>query len=93
MTNLELEAGKMELIREIANIDSNAMLENVRKRLRDVLKPTFPRKANDSKRLTKLMIKKYAGVWDDNRSSDEIIDDIYAARFSNKDNNISLFDE
>lgn len=93
MTNLELEAGKMELIREIANINSNTMLENVRKRLRDVLKPTYFHKTEESKQLTKNMIKKYAGSWDDSRSTDEIIEDIYRARLSHKDNNINLFDE
>lgn len=93
MTNLELEAGKMELIREIANINSNKMLANVRKRLYDVLRPTYPYKTEESKRLTQNMIRKYAGSWDDTRSADEIIDDIYDARLSHKDNCINPFDE
>lgn len=32
--------------------------------------------------LTDAMIKKYAGAWEDDRTSDEIISDVYASRSS-----------
>ena len=87
MSSLELEAGKLELIREIVNINSSTALESLRKYMNSI--PT----AADSKLLTKRMLAKYAGSWKDNRDSDEINDDIYASRLSRKEENFSPFDE
>ena len=94
MSSLELEAGKLELIREIVNISSTA-LESLRKYMTEVLNKnshSIPTAA-DSKLLTKRMLAKYAGSWKDNRDSDEINDDIYASRLSRKEENFSPFDE
>lgn len=95
MSSLELEAGKLELIREIVNIDSSTALESLRKYMKEVLNKnshSIPTAA-DSKLLTKRMLAKYAGSWKDNRDSDEINDDIYASRLSRKEENFSPFDE
>ena len=81
MSSLELEAGKLELIREIVNINSSTALESLRKYMKEVLNKnshSIPTAA-DSKLLTKRMLAKYAGSWKDNRDSDEINDDIYAS--------------
>ena len=93
MSSLELEAGKLELIREIVNINSSTALESLRKYMKEVLNKnshSIPTAA-DSKLLTKRMLAKYAGSWKDN--SDEINDDIYASRLSRKEENFSPFDE
>lgn len=37
MSSLELEAGKLELIREIVNINSSTALESLRKYMKEVL--------------------------------------------------------
>lgn len=74
MSSLELEAGKLELIREIVNINSSTALESLRKYMKEVLNKnshSIPTAA-DSKLLTKRMLAKYAGSWKDNRDSDEI---------------------
>lgn len=95
MSSLELEAGKLELIREIVNINSSTALESLRKYMKEVLNKnshSIPTAA-DSKLLTKRMLAKYAGSWKDNRDSDEINDDIYASRLSRKEENFSPFDE
>ncbi|MDR1005133.1 MAG: hypothetical protein LBL97_09080 [Prevotellaceae bacterium] len=92
MTHLELETNKMELIRAIANIKSDTVLANVKERLNDILKRNVSTET-DSKQLTERMIKKFAGKWKDNRSSDEIISDIYNSRISNKESIINPFDE
>ena len=91
MSSLELEAGKLELIREIVNINSSTALESLRKYL-NKNSHSIPTAA-DSKLLTKRMLAKYAGSWKDNRDSDEINDDIYASRLSRKEENFSPFDE
>ena len=81
MSSLELEAGKLELIREIVNINSSTALESLRKNMKEVMNNNshyIPTEA-DSKLLTKRMLAKYAGSWKDNRDSDEINDDIYAS--------------
>ncbi len=86
MSSLELEAGKLELIREIVNINSSTALESLRKYMKEVLNKnshSIPTAA-DSKLLMKRMLAKYAGSWKDNRDSDEINDDIYASRLSEK---------
>ena len=86
MSSLELEAGKLELIREIVNINSSTALESLRKYMKEVLNKnshSIPTAA-DSKLLTS---------WKDNRDSDEINDDIYASRLSRKEENFSPFDE
>ena len=88
MSSLELEAGKLELIREIVNINSSTALESLRKYMKEVLNKnshSIPTAA-DSKLLTKRS-------WKDNRDSDEINDDIYASRLSRKEENFSPFDE
>ena len=75
MSSLELEAGKLELIREIVNINSSTALESLRKYMKEVLNKnshSIPTAA-DSKLLTKRMLAKYAGSWKDNRDSDEIM--------------------
>ena len=93
MSSLELEAGKLELIREIVNINSSTAC--LRKYMKEVLNKnshSIPTAA-DSKLLTKRMLAKYAGSWKDNRDSDEINDDIYASRLSRKEENFSPFDE
>lgn len=90
MSSLELEAGKLELIREIVNINSSTALESLRKYMKN--SHSIPTAA-DSKLLTKRMLAKYAGSWKDNRDSDEINDDIYASRLSRKEENFSPFDE
>lgn len=95
MSSLELEAGKLELIREIVNINSSTALESLRKYMKEVLNKnshSIPTAA-DSKLLTMRMLAKYAGSWKDNRDSDEINDDIYASRLSRKEENFSPFDE
>lgn len=86
MSSLELEAGKLELIREIVNINSSTALESLRKYMKEVLNKNSHSilTAADSKLLTKRMLAKYAGSWKDNRDSDEINDDIYASRLSRK---------
>ena len=69
MSSLELEAGKLELIREIVNINSSTALESLRKYMKEVLNKnshSIPTAA-DSKLLTKRMLAKYAGSWKDNR--------------------------
>ena len=74
MSSLELEAGKLELIREIVNINSSTALESLRKYMKEVLNKnshSIPTAA-DSKLLTKRMLAKYAGSWKDNRDSDEM---------------------
>ena len=71
MSSLELEAGKLELIREIVNINSSTALESLRKYMKEVLNKnshSIPTAA-DSKLLTKRMLAKYAGSWKDNRDS------------------------
>lgn len=95
MTSLELEAGKLELIQEIVNINSGAALESLRKYMKEVLnKDSSPHPAaTDSKQLTKHMLAKYAGSWKDSRDADEIINDIYASRMSQNDTASSPFDE
>ena len=93
MSSLELEAGKLELIREIVNINSSTALESLRKYMKEVLNKNSHSIAADSKLLTKRMLAKYAGSWKDNRDSDEINDDIYASRLSRKEENFSPFDE
>lgn len=95
MSSLELEAGKLELIREIVNINSSTALESLRKYMKEVLNKNNHSisTAADGKLLTKRMLAKYAGSWKDNRDSDEINDDIYASRLSRKEENFSPFDE
>jgi hypothetical protein len=91
MNSLELEAGKMELIRTIVNINSGATLSAVKELLKDYLKKN-PTTSVSKKHLTEYMIKKYSGSWEDNRSADEIVKDIYSNRISHIDMNISPFD-
>lgn len=58
MSSLELEAGKLELIREIVNINSSTALESLRKYMKEVLNKnshSIPTAA-DSKLLTKRML-------------------------------------
>lgn len=90
MTSVEIEIGKMELIREIMDINSGTTLKSLKSYLKELL-----HKDNTSQRniLTRQMINKYAGSWDDNRSTNEIIDDIYDARLSHRTNSVSPFDE
>lgn len=91
MSSLELEAGKLDLIREIVNINSSAVLDSLRKYMKEVLDKNS--KAVDSQLLTKRMLAKYAGSWKDSRNSDEINQDIYTSRLSRKEEGLSCFDE
>lgn len=59
MSSLELEAGKLELIREIVNINSSTALESLRKYMKEVLNKnshSIPTAA-DSKLLTSVCLQ------------------------------------
>lgn len=86
MNTLQLEAERMEIIREITHC-SESMLNRVRALLR------AEKKQATDKTLTQRMIAKYAGAWEDNRNADDIINDIYNSRLSHKEETISPFDK
>ncbi len=86
MNTLQIEAERMEVIREIAHC-SESMLNRIRALLRT------ERKRTADQTLTQSMVAKYAGAWEDDRDTDEIISDIYNSRLSHKEEPISPFDK
>ena len=86
---LNFEADKARLARAILNIDNDTILEKVKHSLLFI----FAKDNQKSEDVTAQMINKYSGAWKDDRSDDEIINDIYSQRYSKKDTQPNPFDE
>lgn len=93
MTTLKLEADKTALIREIVNIDNVELINQLRDFLR---RRTSNQRANDiefNKLHTHQMIKEFCGAWKDERSAEEMVDDIYDTRSSTREDPTNIFNE
>ena len=72
-TIVNFEADKARIARAILNIDNDEILEKVKRSLSKV----FDLKNKETKTdITARMIEKFSGSWTDNRTAEEIIDDI-----------------
>lgn len=93
MTTLKLEADKTALIREIINIDNVELIHQLRDFLR---KHTSGEKVSNkdlNSKHTHQMIREFCGAWRDERSAEDMVDDIYNSRLSNKDDTTNIFNE
>lgn len=92
MTTLEFEADKARLVRAIINIDNKRVLEEVKRNLRGILNLS---QGNEmvTDDITQKMLQRFSGKWSDDRSAEEIIEDIYHSRFSCNDDQSNPFDE
>ena len=89
-TTIDFEANKARLARAILNIDSDELLEKVMRSLDKIFACDEPSSENE---LTAHMIARFNGAWSDNRSAEEIINDIYSSRRSSNNTNKNPFDE
>lgn len=89
-TTANFEADKARIARAILNIDNNEMLEKVKYSLSKVFE--WKSKATPVD-LTARMIEKFSGAWIDNRTAEEIVDDIYSSRYSAGNHTLNPFDE
>lgn len=93
MTTLKLEADKTALIREIVNIDNVELINQ----LRDFLRKRASNQRVNDKEFNKLhthrMIKEFCGAWKDERSAEEMVDDIYNTRLSTGEDPTNIFNE
>lgn len=89
-TTVNFEADKARIARAILNIDNREVLEKVKRSFYQIFDLRNREPAAD---VTAQMIERFSGAWTDNRTADEIINDIYNSRRSAGDNHKNPFDE
>ena len=93
MTTLRLEADKTALIREIVNIDNAEVIQQLRDFLHKRVSNEKVGDKDSQKEYTRQMIKEFCGSWKDERSAEEMVDDIYNSRLMPKRDITNLFNE
>lgn len=93
MTTLKLEADKTALIREIINIDNVELIHQLRDFLRKHSSGEKVSNKDFNKTHTHQMIREFCGAWRDERSAEDMVDDIYSSRLSRKEDITNIFNE
>lgn len=93
MTALKLEADKTALIREIINIDNVELIHQLRDFLRKHSSGEKVSNKDLNRTHTHQMIREFCGAWRDERSAEDMVDDIYSSRLSRKEDITNIFNE
>ena len=93
MTTWKLEADKTALIREILNIDNSELIHQLRTYLHKHASSGKVEDKDFHKTYTRHMIKEFCGAWRDDRTAEEMVDDIYENRSSVKRDATNIFNE
>lgn len=86
---MEMERGKIDMAKDILAIDSPVIYNKVRKVLTDIFAHKASRRGETISKTeyakTLAFLDQFAGQWQDSRTADEMVEDIYQSRYD-KDN-------
>lgn len=82
--SIDMERGKIDMAKDILAIDSPALYRKVRALLSGIFLQKPMRQgeslSNEEYAKTQAFINQFVGRWEDNRSVDEMVEDIYLSR-------------